>query len=184
METLLAMLWASENQGLTPITLEDVRLNGTLRRIKGKIGQGRPLVTPDRDPAERDRGRGADNLALASVALALNRMHESQEADRSKKEAESSLFRTMGPPQRKLFTDLCTSDMMTDPLMTEFMKGLTRSKTPQKAVALLKAETRNWLGTFSEGGCHRFLFQWVPLPQLDQVQSGVFYGIHVLPEGT
>ena len=89
--------------------------------------------------------------------LALNRMHESQEADRSKKEAESSLFRTMGPPQRKLFTDLCTNDMMTDPLMTEFMKGLTRSKTPQKAVALLKAETRNWLGTFSEGGCHRFL---------------------------
>ena len=41
--------------------------------------------------------------------------------------------------------------------MTGFMKDLIKSKSPQKALALLKAATREWAGTFSDGGCHRFL---------------------------
>ena len=160
-ETLLAMLWASANQGLTPVILNDVpddaKLNTTIRNMKMKVGEGARIVTPEAARTARTGEVGVENLALSSVVMALNRMHESQEADRTKKEAESSLFRTMGPPQKKLFTDLCTCDMNTGPEVSEFMKSLTRSKTPQKAVALLKAETRNWLGTFSEGGCHRLL---------------------------
>jgi hypothetical protein len=162
-ETLLAFLWASENQKLTPIALDDVpdnaKLNLIIRGIKNKVGErgGTPRATPE---VAREEGRdnfNVNNLALASVVNALNRMHDSQEAERTTKESESSLFRTMGPTQRQLFTMLCTTDMAQTPVMTEFMKSLSRSKTPQKAVALLKAATRPWNGTFSEGGCHRFL---------------------------
>ena len=41
--------------------------------------------------------------------------------------------------------------------MTEFMKALIMTKTPQKAIGLLKASARIWKGMFSEGFCHRFL---------------------------
>ena len=56
-----------------------------------------------------------------------------------------------------LFESLSTTDMKLDPTTTEFMKVLLSTKTPQKAIALLKSETRYWEGTFSEGCVHRFL---------------------------
>jgi hypothetical protein len=45
---------------------------------------------------------------------------------------------------------------MTDtPAMMPFMSTVTVTKTPQKAVALLvRAATRGWEGTFSDGCCH------------------------------
>ena len=47
---------------------------------------------------------------------------------------------------------------MTDvPVMTPFMSTVTMTKTPQKAVSLLRAATRGWEGTFSVGCCHRLL---------------------------
>ena len=59
-ETLLAMLWASENGGLTPIQLQDVPDNDTLnqiiRNVKSKLstnGQGSPDSNPTGATHER-----------------------------------------------------------------------------------------------------------------------------------
>ena len=41
--------------------------------------------------------------------------------------------------------------------MTEFMQNLTMTTAPLKAVGLLRAATRSWEGTFSDGCCHQLL---------------------------
>lgn len=163
-ELLLAMLWATANDGTTSVNLQDTpddpRINTTIRAIKEKVGG-----TAGRSEAPglgRNIGlgnEGAEALALTSqsMILALNRLQESQDEEKERKESEGSLLKTMGPAQRELFTSLCTTDMGDPPVMSEFMKALTKLKSPQKAIGLLKAEMREWKGTFSDGGCHRFL---------------------------
>ena len=51
MELLLATLWASENDGLTAVTLSDIEENPTLnqliRAVKGKLQDGEADPTPD-----------------------------------------------------------------------------------------------------------------------------------------
>ena len=98
-ETLMAMLWASENAGLAPIQLQDVPDNGTLnqiiRNVKSKLTTGRlggigPVI------AEEPGARGATEAAAwavssQSIVQELNRMHESREADRAQKESNTSL---------------------------------------------------------------------------------------------
>jgi hypothetical protein len=165
-ELLLAMLWATANKGTTSVALQDTpddpRINVTIRSIKDKVLQG----TTDRMEAPAYLGgnagishEGAEALALTSqsMILALNRLQESQDEEKARKESEGSLLKTMGPAQRELFTSLCRTDMAEQPVMSEFMKTLTKLKSPQKAIGLLKAEMREWKGTFSDGGCHRFL---------------------------
>ncbi|KAI2497631.1 hypothetical protein MHU86_16880 [Fragilaria crotonensis] len=92
-----------------------------------------------------------------SMVALLSRFHEGTEEDRRKKESEKSILKTMGPTQRGLFTSLCTRRMNVEPAMTEFMRNLTTSTTPQKALNLIQSETRDWEGTFSVGGFHRML---------------------------
>ncbi|KAI2504386.1 hypothetical protein MHU86_10065 [Fragilaria crotonensis] len=165
LELLLGMLWASDNGGLTAVRLTDVdenpTLNHTIRNIKRKlIGDGRT------DTPERER-RGGDEpvddaaapwaISSQSIVRELNRMHESRENEISKKESNLSLLKALGPDQKRLFTALCTTKMGDEPVMSEFMLTLIMTKTPQKAIGLLKAAGRGWSGTFSEGCCHRFL---------------------------
>lgn len=165
-ELLLAMLWLISNSRTKAVELSDVpdddRINGVIRSIKNKVG-GDPTRTPNLGTVHNGPGGlgdgGAGALALTSQAmiLALNRLQESQDEEKTRKESESSLLKTMGPDQRALFTSLCTTDLSITPVMTEFMKTLTKMKSPQKGIGLLKAEMREWKGTFSDGGCHRFL---------------------------
>ena len=165
-ETLLAMLWASENGGLTPIQLQDVPsdpiLNQMIRTVKSKLGDGTRSYERSDDEsiperASRDGEASAWAISSQSIVQELNRMHESREAERVRKETNMSLLKTLNPSQKKLFTSLCTVDFDVDPTMSPFMTNLTMSASPQKAIGVLKVEAGDWEGTFSEGCCHRFL---------------------------
>ena len=164
-ETLLAMLWASENGVLTPINLQDVPDNGTLNQIirnvkskltTGGLGGSGPVI------AEEIGERGAAEAAAwavssQSIVQELNRMHESREADRAQKESNTSLLKTLNPSQKQLFTNLCKPDFTSEPVMSPFMTALVSSSSPQKAIGVLKVESGDWEGTFSDGCYHRFL---------------------------
>ena len=161
MELLLSMLWASENDGLTPVALTDVKgnlaLNQMIRTIKAKLG-GNPIRNEGREEPEETTGEAAAwAISSQSIVRELNRMHEARESEKSLKESSKSLLKTMGQDERELFTTLSTVDMTVEPSMSEFMVTLTTAGTPQKAIGLLKAASRSWEGTFSEGCCHKFL---------------------------
>jgi hypothetical protein len=111
---------------------DDAKLNTIIRKTKQKLGERANIEAPGATKIGRIGEVRVKNLALTSAVLALNRMHKSQEADRSKKEAESTLFRTMSPPQKKLFTDLCTSNIEVRPEVTEFMNPSLGPKQHRK----------------------------------------------------
>ena len=160
MELLLSLLWASEQGSLTPISLEDApdspRVDQLIREAKSKLEPHFPREDRERSPGNSS-DRGDFDSTSQSLIRELNRMHNNREEERTKNEESMSLFKIMGPTQRMLFESLSTTDMKLDPTTTEFMKVLLSTKTPQKAIALLKSETRYWEGTFSEGCVHRFL---------------------------
>jgi hypothetical protein len=165
LEDTLAMLWASEKGLLKEVRLEDVpestMMNHLIRGVRGKLSNTRPLSS-GQAPASSTSGEGSASMELMaassqSMVALLSRFQEGSEADRQKKESEKSILKTMGPTQRGLFTSLCTRRMTVEPEMTEFMRNLTTSKTPQKALNLIQSETRDWEGTFSVGGFHKML---------------------------
>ena len=161
-ETLLAFLWASENERLTPIVLDDVVddpvLNQVIRGLKGKLTGGTPGVALTGDPGVTDHAQAAAFvLSSQSIVTELNRMHEDRTKEQSLRESKTSLLKTIDPVQKALFTNLATTDLSIPPAMSPFMITLTKSATPQKAIGLLKNRALDWEGTFSEGCCHRLL---------------------------
>ena len=158
-ELTLAILWASENNGLTPVPLTDIKGNPTLNQVVASI-KSKLKIQNERDEDERE-GRTGEAAAWAvssqSIVQELNRMHENREAEKSLKAATLSLLKTLGPDARELFTTLSTTKMDLEPSMSEFMTTLSMTPTPLKAIGLLRAATRAWEGTFSDGCCHRFL---------------------------
>ena len=162
-EALLAMLWASENEGLTPILLTDVEddpvLNQLIRNIKSKLLVGTTTITEGTPgAAEADQTQtAAFVLSSQSIVTELNRMHEDRTTERSLRESKNSLLKTMDTVQKDLFTNLCTTDLSIPPVMSTFMTTLTKSASPQKAIGLLKNRALDWEGSFSEGSCHRML---------------------------
>ena len=163
MELLLAILWASQNGGLTPVRLTDVRGNPTLNQIvaniksKLRVGGGETERATTAGPSERPADADAWALASQSIVLELTRIQETREAEKSLQASTKSLLRSLGPEERALFTTLSTTDMTIAPVMTEFMTTLTMTTGPLKAIGLLRAATRSWEGTFSEGCCHQLL---------------------------
>ena len=159
------MLWASENGGITPIHLQDVPDNGSLnqmiRNVKRKLSTGvlngpASVTTGETDTQETGEAT-AWAVSSQSIVQELNRMHESREAERARKEQNMSLLKTLNPSQKERFTNLCKCDFVSDPVMSPFMTALITTSSPQKAIAVLKVEAGDWEGTFSEGCCHRFL---------------------------
>ena len=163
MELLLAMLWASQNGGLTPVRLADVKGNPTLNQIMANIkdklraGGGTTERTTATGPDERPADANAWALASQSIVLELTRLQETREAEKSLQASTKSLLRSLGPEERALFTTLSTADMTVEPVMSDFMTTLTMTTGPLKAIGLLRAATRSWEGTFSEGCCHQLL---------------------------
>ena len=133
-ELLLAFLWASENGGLTPVLLQDVpnnlALNQIIRNVKSKLYPEVANTTPEgatggpANEAAEDRVNQAEAWALASQSIVneLSRMQEGREAERVQTEISASLFKTMGPTQKTLFTTLCRVEMTDEPVMTDLMK--------------------------------------------------------------
>ena len=64
--------------------------------------------------------------------------------------------------------------MTTEPVMSDFMKNLTTSTTPQKAINLIQSETRDWEGTFSVGGFHRMLSNGFLSQEANRANPGGF----------
>jgi hypothetical protein len=164
-EWVLAFLWAVATEKTQHIELgdipEDPGLNKLIRSFKEKAeGRSARLVSFENSLERGVTQEGAEAIALSSsqtMVLALNRLQESQDVEKARRENKESLLKSMGPDQKGLFTSLCTTNMDEAPVMTDFVKELTKSKSPQKAISLLKATTRDWAGTFSGGGCHCFL---------------------------
>lgn len=161
-ENLLAMLWASENEGLSQIFLDDVAddpvLNQLIRGLKEKLEGRTPGTTGTATLDDRSNAQAAAfALSSQSIVTELNRMHEDRNKEQSLRESKTSLLKTMDPVQKELFTTLATTNLSTPPEMSEFMVTLTKSATPQKAIGLLKNRALDWEGTFAEGCCHRML---------------------------
>jgi hypothetical protein len=169
LENVLALLWASSQGLLTEVRLEDApentMMNHLIKGVKDRLtgrdtNPGTSIAPPTITGSPSGDLTSSMELMVASsqsmVAL-LNKFQDGSEADRRRKESETSILKTMGPTQRDLFTSLCTRRMNVAPAMTSFMKSLATSKTPQKAFNLIQSETRDWEGTFSAGGFHRLL---------------------------
>ncbi len=182
LESILAMLWASEAGLLREIRLEDApestMMSHIIRGIRDKLSGhsagrglggpreettfsgGRPSSSRDSTPSD-DRANSASMEMMAassqSMVALLSRFQEGSDADRQRKEADKSILKTMGPTQRELFTSLCTRRMTDTPSMSTFMQNLITCSTPQKAINLIQSETRDWEGTFSIGGFHKML---------------------------
>ena len=178
MELLLAMLWASEKDGLTELRLSDIQgtptLNYLIRGVKGKLQETTGDATTAGVRGMDDGAAEAWAISSQSIVQELNRMHESREAEKFLKESNLSLLKALGPAQKGLFTTLSTTSTSIEPEMSEFMKTLTMTKTPQKAVGQLKTETRDWAGTFSEGCCHRLLSTGLLSEETNRANPGGF----------
>jgi hypothetical protein len=167
LEGILAMLWASENEMLREIRLDDVpedpMMSHVIKDIRWKFGGAggyQPTAATcvgEGGLADGASGASMEMMARSSQSMVdiLSKLQESNKSDRKKKDSEKSILRTMVPTQRSLFTALCTRSMSREPVMSEFMINLTTSKSPQKAIDLLLSETRDWEGTFSEGSFHK-----------------------------
>ena len=111
-ESLLAFLWASEQGFLNAIHLEDVPENGimnhTIRSIKEKLGSGRIPATVSPGGAAGTDGVSFHQMELMAASSQnlvsiLNRMQDGNDMEKSKKEADKSILKAMGPTQRDLF---------------------------------------------------------------------------------
>ena len=166
LEGILAMLWASGNGMLKEVRMDDVpedpMMSHIIKDVRRRIGSAETKVTvgtAGTTPVGAVGDASMEMMALSSQSMValLSKLQEGTDADRQKKESEKSILKTMGPTQRALFTALCTNSMSRKPEMSDFMMNLTTSKSPQKAINLLLSETRDWEGTFSEGGLHKML---------------------------
>jgi hypothetical protein len=163
LEYILAMLWASEKGMLKEILMEDVpedpMMSHIIKDVRRRLGKAESTVEVGVTGATAAGVASMDMMALSSQSMValLSKLQEGTDSDRKRRESEKSILKTMGPTQRELFTALCTRNMTRAPVMSEFMRNLTASKTPQKAINLLQSETRDWEGTFSVGGFHRML---------------------------
>lgn len=163
LEYTLAMLWASEKGMLKEILMEDVpedpMMSHIIKDVRRRLGNAESTVEVNVSGATAAGVASMDMMALSSQSMValLSKLQEGTDTDRQRRESEKSILKTMGPTQRELFTALCTRNMTRAPVMSEFMRNLTASKTPQKAINLLQSETRDWEGTFSVGGFHRML---------------------------
>jgi hypothetical protein len=110
----------------------------------------------------------------ANLVSILTKMQDGNEVDKSKKEAEKSILKAMGPTQRNLFLALCTEEMDVIPEMSVFMTNLTSCKTPQKAISLLQSEAREWEGTFSPGAMHKLLSNGFLSQEANRANPGGF----------
>ena len=183
-ESLLAFLWASDQKGmLAPIQLEDVPdstvMNHNIRIIKDKLRGGPPaaVTPPGAAPPEGVAAYHQMEVMAASsqnLISILNRMQDGNEREQVRKDADKSILKAMGPAQRDLFLALSTQDMSTTPTMSDFMKNLTSSKTPQKAISLIQSEARDWEGTFSVGGMHKLLSNGLMSQEANRANPGGF----------
>lgn len=122
-------------------------------------GNGNPASTSALRTAGGVDESGLSNLALTTKEIAgvLERMENNRRMEQKKKESDKSFLRNIGTMQRDLFSSLCTDEIGEIPEHPPFLKGLMDTKTPQKAIAMIRSEIWEWEGSFFDGPFHRFL---------------------------
>jgi hypothetical protein len=178
LEVLLAFLWASEQGLLSQVTLDEMpespHLNHQCELVMNKIRKSSTTNSPT---------DAASGLAVATTSLMLTMT--SHEATRVKERLEDkskeTLIRNLGPRQQGVFLKVCTDNMRTPPKMPEFLKMALAEKTPHKATNLIVSETRNWKGSFSMPGFHRFLANGFLSQEENRSEPGGFTGFMFHP---
>ena len=218
-EFLLAFLWASENNRLTPISLEEPGesdvLNSIHRAMKARLLVTSPDVdnasdeqndmsvrrgfmddeddnddesgtAPDGDddsepqtPARRRKMPPQDKyrdltLTTAGIVDVMRQVELARQSERTKDAQEKSLLRHLGRTQRELFLVLSTHEMSVAPELTEFMSQLSKETSASKALQLVINESKDWEGTFSHGGFHKFLSSGFVSQEQNRANPGGF----------
>ena len=86
---------------------------------------------------------GLSSLAMTTkkeIAGVLERMENNRHQEHRKKESDKSFLRNIGTMQRELFSTLCTDELGEMHEHPTFLKGLMETKTPQKAIAMIRSE--------------------------------------------
>lgn len=180
-ESLLAMLWASENALLKPIFLEDVAetlvMNTMIRNVKEKLTRAAATT------AQSAVGRLDEILQDHITIMGMLAMRSLGPAGSDPEEEEESKLETMLPIQNTLFTDLSTADMDDPPEISEFVRSLAKSTTRQQATNLLREETRDWDGTYSVDGFHKFFSDGFLSQKNNPMEPGGFSIFMFHPKG-
>jgi hypothetical protein len=209
-EHLLAWLWACEKKivssKLSDPIYDDLLLP-RLRGIRTKLNAGPPVVpthidqgeTPPRtdtnttgwqhatreeDPLSlSNNARGLSNLALMTkeIAEVLERMESNRCQENRKKEDDKSFLRNLGTMQQELFSTLCTNELGKILEQPKFLKSLMDTKTPQKAIAMIRSFLWEWEGSFFDGpftgSC-----EWLLGQRRQQREPRWLHPVHVLPQ--
>ena len=84
-------------------------------------------------------------------------MENNRHQEHRKKESDKLFLRNLGTMQHDLFSTLCTDKLGEIHKHPIFLKSLMETKTPQKAIAMIRSEIWEWEGSFFDGPFHRFL---------------------------
>ena len=131
----------------------------------GNVSERRKTNTFNTRPTDRQSDvnaiatAGLSSLATTTKEIAdvLERMEMNRRQEHTKKESDKSFLRNLGTMQRELFSTLCTDELGEIAEHPKFLKGLMETKTPQKAIAMIRSEIWEWEGSFFDGPFHRFL---------------------------
>ena len=96
-------------------------------------------------------------MTTAGIVEIMKQVEAARQDERKSDAQEKSLLKHLGRSQRALFLALSTPELYIDPELSEFMVQLSKEKTATRALQLIQSEAREWEGSFSAGGFHRFL---------------------------
>ena len=96
-------------------------------------------------------------VTTAGIVDVMKQVELARQNERKKDAQEKSLLRHLGRSQRDLFLVLSTPEMSVAPELTDFMSQLSKETSASKALQQVVNESKDWEGTFSHGGFHKFL---------------------------
>jgi hypothetical protein len=101
--------------------------------------------------------REAFSLTTAGIVDVMKQVELARQNERTKDAQEKSLLRHLGKSQRDLFLLLSTPVLGIEQEVTDFMAQLAKETTATKALQQVVNESKDWEGTFTHGGFHKFL---------------------------
>jgi uncharacterized membrane-anchored protein YhcB (DUF1043 family) len=124
----------------------------------GDAGEEGTVKGPRRQRGDQDANRFRDfTVTTTGIVEVMKQVELARQNERKKDAQEKSLLRHLGRSQRELFLVLSTSEMSVAPELTDFMSQLSKETSASKALQQVVNESKDWEGTFSHGGFHKFL---------------------------
>ena len=158
----------------------DTKCNNMRARLGGNDtgtgnGGGGPAINVTLDT-------GALAATQAALLNSVNALNTSLLANDNEKKEKKSILHGMAPNSRRLFTRLCTTDIIgVEPVMTDFLKSLIAERNPSHVTNHLRGVTKDWKGTFIDGAFCRFLAKGY-VSQRDTLIPGGFTIFMFLPK--